>query len=62
MTLLPVLLFILGVLCLIWAMRMGNTSGKTSPEILTILQGLAGVKKEISKVQKGLREVETVPQ
>lgn len=59
MTLLPVLLFILGVLCLIWAMRMGNTSGKTSPEILTILQGLAGVKKEISKVQKGLREVET---
>ncbi len=59
MTLLPVLLFILGVLCLVWAMRMGNTSGKTSPEILTILQGLAGVKKEISKVQKGLREVET---
>lgn len=59
MTLLPVLLFILGVLCLIWAMRMGNSSGRTSPEILTILQGLAGVKKEISKVQKGLREVET---
>ncbi|HHY27967.1 MAG TPA: sigma-70 family RNA polymerase sigma factor [Desulfitobacterium dehalogenans] len=59
MTLLPVLLFILGVLCLIWAVRMGNSSGKTSPEILTILQGLAGVKKEISKVQKGLREVET---
>ncbi|AFL99077.1 RNA polymerase sigma factor, sigma-70 family [Desulfitobacterium dehalogenans ATCC 51507] len=59
MTLLPVLLFISGVLCLIWAVRMGNSSGKTSPEILTILQGLAGVKKEISKVQKGLREVET---
>ncbi|SHN49890.1 sigma-70 family RNA polymerase sigma factor [Desulfitobacterium chlororespirans] len=59
MTLLPVLLFILGVICLIWAMRMGNSSGRTSPEILTILQGVAGVKKEISKVQKGLREIET---
>lgn len=57
MTLLPILLFILGVLCLIWAMRMGNSTTKSSQEILTILQGLAGVKKEISQVHKGLREV-----
>lgn len=57
MTLLPVLLFILGVLCLLWAMKMGNSTTKLSQEILTILQGLAGVKKEISNVQKGLREV-----
>lgn len=57
MSLLPILLFILGLICLIWAMKMGNSSGKSSPEILTILQGLAGVKKEVSQVQKGLREV-----
>ncbi|AGA68083.1 RNA polymerase sigma factor, sigma-70 family [Desulfitobacterium dichloroeliminans LMG P-21439] len=59
MTLLPILLFVLGVICLIWAMRMGNSSGKSSPEILTILQGLAGVKKEISQAQRSLREVES---
>ena len=59
MTLLPILLFILGVIILIWAMKMGNSSAKSSQETLTILQGLAGLKKEISKVQRGLREVES---
>lgn len=52
MTLLPILLFVLGVICLIWAMRMGNSSGKSSPEILTILQGLAGVKKKSAKLKE----------
>jgi len=36
---------------------MGDSS-KSNQEILTILQGLAGMKKEISKLQKDMREVE----
>lgn len=57
MSLLPIVLFVLGVVFLIGALRMGN-SNTTSPEIIAILKGLAGVKRELSQVQKGLREVE----
>lgn len=57
MSLLPIVLFVLGVGFLIWALRMGN-SNITSPEIIAILKGLAGVKRELSQVQKGLREAE----
>lgn len=58
-TLLPIILFVLGVIILIWAMRMGNSSPKSSQETLTILQGLAGLKKEVNKLQRGIREVES---
>lgn len=57
MSLLPIVLFALGVVFLIWALRMGN-SNTTSPEIIAALKGLAGVKRELSQVQKGLREAE----
>lgn len=57
MSLLPIVLFVLGVIFLIGALRMGN-SNTTSPEIIAILKGLAGVKRELSQVQKGLREAE----
>lgn len=59
MDLLPLLLFIFGCISFVWAFKIGNTSGKSSPETLTILQGLAGVKKEVSQGQKSLREVQT---
>lgn len=57
MSLLPIVLFALGVVFLILAFRMGN-SNATSPEILATLKGLAGVKRELSQLQKGLREAE----
>jgi len=57
MSFLPIVLFALGVVFLIWALRMGN-SNTTSPEIIAALKGLAGVKRELSQVQKGLREAE----
>ncbi|NMA68427.1 MAG: sigma-70 family RNA polymerase sigma factor [Desulfitobacterium sp.] len=59
MELLPLLLFICGCICLYWAFKMGNPSGKSSPETLTILQGVAKVKKEVSQGQKSLREVQS---
>lgn len=57
MSLLPIVLFSLGVVFLFLAFRMGN-SNATSPEILATLKGLAGVKRELSQLQKGLREAE----
>lgn len=57
MSLLPIVLFVLGVIFLSWALRMGNSS-TTSPEIIAALKGIAGVKRELSQVQKGIREVE----
>ncbi len=57
MSLLPIVLFALGVVFLILAFRMGN-SNATSPEIIATLKGLAGVKRELSQLQKGLREAE----
>lgn len=59
MDLLPLLLFICGCICLIWAFKMGNPTGKSSPETITILQGIAKVKKEVSQGQKSLREVQS---
>jgi ATP/maltotriose-dependent transcriptional regulator MalT len=58
MSLLPIVLFILGVAVLIGALKMGNPTGTTSPEMLATLKGLAGVKRELNHVQRGLREAE----
>lgn len=58
MSLLPILLFVLGVIFLIWALKMGNSSNTTSPEIIAALKGIAGVKRELSQLQKGIRELE----
>lgn len=58
MSLLPIVLFILGILVLIWAMRMGNSTSTPSPEILATLKGLASVKRELNQVQRGLSNTE----
>jgi hypothetical protein len=58
MSLLPIVLFILGVLVFIWAWKMGNSSSSTSPEIIATLKGLAGVKRELSQVQREIRDTE----
>jgi hypothetical protein len=56
MNLLPIVLFALGVIFLIWALKTENTLKATSPEMLATLKGLAAVKRELSQVQKALRE------
>lgn len=58
MTLLPMVLFILGIIVLILAWKMGNYANSRSPEIIATLKGLAGVKRELSQVQRGIREAE----
>lgn len=58
MSLMPVVLFLLGVIILIGAWRLGNPSN-TSPELIAALKGVAGVKREISYLRTELQETET---
>lgn len=53
----PVVLFLLGVIILIGAWRLGNPSN-TSPELIAALKGVAGVKREISYLRTELQETE----
>lgn len=57
MSFMPVVLFILGIIVLIGAWRLGNPSN-TSPELIAALKGVAGVKREISYIRTELKETE----
>ncbi|WP_434510578.1 DUF6115 domain-containing protein [Desulfitobacterium sp. AusDCA] len=57
MSFMPMVLFLLGVIILIGAWRLGNPSN-TSPELIAALKGVAGVKREISYIRTELRETE----
>jgi hypothetical protein len=56
-SLLPIVLFALGIASIVWALRIEN-SNKPSQEMLATLKGVANVKREVSQLQKGLRAVE----
>lgn len=58
MSLLPFILFTLGVIVLIGAWKTESSANSKSPEIIAILKGLAGVKRELGQVQRGIREAE----
>ncbi|AHF08391.1 hypothetical protein [Desulfitobacterium metallireducens] len=55
MSFLPVVLFVLGIIVLIMAWRLGNPPN-TSPELLAALKGIAGVKRDIGYIRSELQE------